>query len=119
MGGVRLQEVVAYGGSTVSVNQQFSLTKQLPGNHCSSCDINRIFSKIFSIISSAYLLNTSRNKYVIIIIIITIALRFKKPSERLVNFPSSLAIIPLPLLYTTVAFTSQGVETEKRLTDNL
>ena len=54
-----------------------------------------------------------------IIIIIIITLRFKKPSERLVNFPSSLAIIPLPLLYTTVAFTSQGVETEKRLTDNL
>ena len=45
MGGVRLQEVtlVAHGGSTVSVNQQFSLTKQLPGNHCCSCDINRIF----------------------------------------------------------------------------
>ena len=43
MGGVRLQEVVAYGGSTVSVNQQFSLTKQSPDNHCSSCDIYRIF----------------------------------------------------------------------------
>ena len=43
MGGVRLQEVVTHGGSTVSVNQQFSLTKQLPGNHCCSCDINRIF----------------------------------------------------------------------------
>ena len=56
---------------------------------------------------------------IIIIIIIIITLRFKKPSERLVNFPSSLAIAPLPLLYTTVAFTSQGVETEKRLTDNL
>ena len=55
----------------------------------------------------------------VIIIIIIITLRFKKPSERLVNFPSSLAIAPLPLLYTTVAFTSQGVETEKRLTDNL
>ena len=56
---------------------------------------------------------------IIIVIIIIITLRFKKPSERLVNFPSSLAIAPLPLLYTTVAFTSQGVETEKRLTDNL
>ena len=43
MRGVRLQEVVTYGGSTVSVNQQSSLTKQLPGNHCSSRDINRIF----------------------------------------------------------------------------
>ena len=43
MGGVSLQEVVANGGSTVFVNQQFSLIKQLPDNHCSSCDINRIF----------------------------------------------------------------------------
>ena len=59
MGGVRLQEVVAHGGSTVSVDQQFYLTKQLPGNHSSSCDINRIFQKIFAILSSAYLLNTS------------------------------------------------------------